>query len=859
MKIYLIDGSSYIYRAFYAMRSLTTSKGQPSNAVYIFARMLIKLLKDEQPEYICFVKDAKGETHRHEMYAEYKANRQRMPEDLVVQIPYIHDVVRALGIPEIEQQGLEADDLIAALAGSYRDRAEVLVVSGDKDLMQLVDGRVTVWDTLKDKRFDAAAVEEKFGVGPEYVADYLAIMGDSSDNVPGVPGLGAKGAAKLIAEWGHLENIIENAGSLTPPRASKAIAENIEQARLSLELVKLDMAYDAGLSLEELKIRPQDTEKLVEIFSELEFKGLVKDFAGKEPEAAPAARAEVKIDYAAPKKLSGEAGFYYLNGLGSAVARGADVNVQLAPQTLWDADSSLDTICDASLDLTVYDAKELLRSAAREQKVCKAQLFDVLLAAYCVDASTGTATLEQLAGNYLDQHLHTVKELTGSGRAARSLSSIAKAEAGPFLASHAAALSALREKLTQELDASGTRKVYDEMELPLMQVLSEMEIVGMALDSEVLRKISIEISSQVATLESDIYAMAGQQFNINSTQQLGKILFEELGLPVIKKTKTGYSTDNKVLNTLARDFELPAKIIEYRTLTKLQNTYVEALPKLINPQTGRLHGKFNQAVTATGRISSSEPNLQNIPIRSELGRRIREAFVAPAGYKFLSADYSQIELRVLAHITQDPTLLESFNNDLDIHARTAAEVFGVPLDEVTPNQRREAKVINFGIIYGMGPHKLSGELGIRQKVAKEYIENYLAKYPGVRDYMERICNEAAETGFVTTLMGRRRSIAGINSRNFNEREGAKRIAINTPMQGTAADIIKVAMIRIQQKLAGMQSRMLLQVHDELLFEVHESEIDQVKALVKSEMENAYQLDVPLIVDMGIGDNWAEAH
>jgi len=851
MKIYLIDGSSYIYRAFYAMRALNTTKGLPVNAVYIFTRMLMKLLKDEQPEYVCFVRDSKAPTHRHERYEAYKANRQRMPEDLQVQIPYIYDVVAALGIPMIERDGLEADDLIAGLAGTFGSEHEVVIVSGDKDLMQLVGQGVTVWDTLKDVRYDAAAVHEKYGVGPEYIADLLALMGDSSDNVPGVPGIGAKGALKLVSEWGHLEVILAHADELGPPKTRQALTDHAELARLSLDLVKLDRGLDVGLGLDELVLKSQNKAKLAELFVELEFKGLLKDL-GEDQSVAQKETAQVAFEFGLPSDLNGQAGFYRVAGLGSALALYDGCYVELEPATLFAEDRSLAALNCHGLSLCVHDAKAL---GAVEPV---AQIFDSLLAAYCLDAENGSVTLEQLAAEHLDLELATLKDLTGSGRSQRALSGIGREEAGAFLAGHAAALLRLKSALEAKLAAACVVKLYQELELPLMRVLTAMEAAGMLLEPAVLNAMASEIDAQLVGLEAEIYEQAGGSFNINSPQQLGKVLFEDLNLGVVKKTKTGFSTDSKVLNALATEHALPAKILEYRGLVKLKNTYVDTLPTMTDNQ-GRIHGRFNQAVTATGRISSSEPNLQNIPIRTELGRRIREAFVAPPGYVLVSADYSQIELRILAHITGDPALLEAFATEADIHARTASEVFGLPLDEVTSAQRARAKTINFGIIYGMGAHKLAGELGISQKVAKAYIDGYLAKYPGVHAYIERVTEEAMQTGFVTTLLGRRRSIAAINSRNFNEREAAKRIAVNTPIQGSAADIIKLAMLGIQKKLAGLESRLILQVHDELVLEVREDELETVSELVRREMENAYALRVPLKVELGWGANWSAAH
>ena len=851
MQIYLIDGSSYIYRAFYAMREMNTSKGVPTNAVYILTRMLVKLLKDKAPEYIAFVLDPKGPTHRHEQYEAYKATRQRMPEALRAQFPYILEMVGALGIPILQVEKEEADDIIATLARRFKGQAQVVIVSADKDLMQLVDDQVTMWDTLKDQVYDRAAVQAKFKVAPEYIADLLAIMGDSSDNIPGIPGIGEKGAVDLITKLGHLEQIIASADSLSSEKQKKAIKENIELARLSFALACLDRDASLEAGLSDLARKDRDDERLTALFQELEFKALLADLGRAQPTAAHTH--EGRIEYVCDPGISGEAGFYSVQGLGSAVAERDVAWVCL------DDHAALTPLARPGIALIMHDAKEALVQAKQQGLGVRAEVFDSMLAAYCFDAASSGPRLEDLARSYLGRSIPTIKDLLGSGRGARGPSDLSKEERSSFLAGHAQALKDLKMNLMADMARVGVERIYNEIEIPLTFVLADMEALGVLVDGTVLSGISGEIAESTADLEHKIYGLAGKSFNINSPQQLSKVLFEDLGLPVIKKTKTGISTDSAVLEALASKHEVPALILEYRMLSKLKNTYVDTLPAMIDPATGRVHTRFNQAVTATGRISSSDPNLQNIPIRTPIGRRIREAFVAPPGYVLVSADYSQIELRILAHITKDKTLTESFRQEVDIHARTAAEVFGVALDQVTSDMRREAKVINFGIIYGMGAHRLSGELGIPRATAQRYIENYLAKYPGVREYMDAITRTAAEQGFVTTMLGRRRTIPEINSANFNEKEAGRRIAINTPIQGSAADIIKMAMVKIQARLKDMQSRMILQVHDELVFEAAVGEVEELKAMVVHEMENAYPMDVPVKVDVGIGPNWAAAH
>lgn len=851
-EIYLIDGSSYIYRAFYAMRNLSTSTGMPTNAIYICSRMLINLLKERKPEHICFVLDSRGPTFRHEMYQEYKATRQKMPEGLGVQIPFILQIVDALGIPITQKQGLEADDIIAALARHCGSECRVYIVSGDKDLMQLVGDTVVVWDTLNNKVYDRQAVYEKYGVYPEYIPDLLAIMGDSSDNIPGIPGIGAKGAASLIESMGHLRDIIDNADSISSPKVKNAVKEHPREARDSLALVTLDRDVDLGFGIDDLVKRPQDTGKLAEIFTELEFKALLSEL-GIESSAGKLAEHDGKIELACRSDLAGEMGMYVMNGTGSALTQGETSYVCL------ERESCLDQLKNPGAHITMHDAKQAFVPAIQKGIEVRTGIDDVMLAAYCMDAASGTISLEDLARIYLGKEIPRIKDLLGSGRNSKGLAEIDEKTLSGYLASHASTLMPLRDRLRGEMEKVGVSALYSDIEIPLTRVLAAMEAYGVLVDVPGLRRISEEISKFLESMEKRIYEMAGQEFNINSPRQLGEILFEKLKLPAGKKTKTGYSTDSKVLESLALRHDLPALILEYRMYAKLKNTYVDALPAMIDSRSGRIHTRFNQAVTATGRISSSEPNLQNIPIRSEMGRRIRQAFIAPEGYVILSADYSQIELRILAHITGDEVLRQAFLQGLDIHAKTAAEIFGIPLSEVTENHRRVAKTINFGIMYGMGPHKLSQELKIKRDVAKLYIDNYLSTYAHVRKYMDSVSLRAEQEGCVTTMLGRRRSIPEIRSSNFNEREAGRRIAINTPIQGTAADIIKMAMVRIFGRIRNLKSRMIIQVHDELVFEAAHDEIETLTELVRDEMEHAYRLDVPIKVDIGTGKNWAEAH
>lgn len=851
-EVYLIDGSSYIYRAFYAMRNLSTSKGLPTNAVYICSRMLMNLLKEKNPEHICFVLDSKGPTFRHEMYQDYKAKRQKMPEELGVQVPYILQIVEALGIPMTSKQGVEADDIIATLARRCGKDCRVFVVSGDKDLMQLVDDSIVVWDTLSNKIYDRQGVFDKYGVYPEYIPDLLAIMGDSSDNIPGVPGIGAKGAASLVQAKGHVRDIIEQADTIESAKLRNAVKEHTGKALEGLALVTLDQDVLLDFTVDDLVKRSPDKERLARLFTELEFKAFLPELDIVQPDLMPAEH-DGKIEFACRSDLEGEMGMFVVPGLGSAVAQEDTSYICL------DIDSHLDQLKNPNARVTMHDAKQTFVPAIRKGIDLRAGIDDVMLGAYCIDAASGSVSLEDLATVYLDKQILKLKDLTGSGRNMKNLSEIDPNSVAGCMAGLASVLVPLKEKLSDEMQRVGVDRIYHDIEIPLTRVLAEMEAYGVLVDFPGLLVISKELSGFLGTMEGQIFAMAGEKFNINSPKQLGEILFEKLKLPAGKKTKTGYSTDSKVLESLALRHELPALILEYRMFAKLKNTYVDALPEMMDKRSGRIHTRFNQAITATGRISSSEPNLQNIPIRSDMGRRIREAFIAPEGYVLLSADYSQIELRILAHITRDATLRQAFTDGVDIHAKTASEIFGVPLDEVTDNHRRVAKTINFGIMYGMGAHKLSQELKIKRDVAKIYIDNYLARYSSVREYMDSVSLRAEQDGCVTTLLGRRRSIPEIRSSNFNEREAGRRIAINTPIQGTAADIIKIAMVKISERLKSFRSRMILQVHDELVFEAALDEIGELTEMVRYEMENAYPLDVPIRVDIGTGKNWAEAH
>ena len=855
-RVHLIDGSSYIYRAFYAIRDLKTSQGVPTNAAYGFSTMLLKVLREMKPEFLAVVMDARGPTFRHLAYEHYKANRPEMPESLRPQIPWIHEIVRALGIPLLEKEGYEADDIMGSLVRILLAQgAEVVLVSGDKDLLQLIRPGVLMVDTLHDRVFHREAVLERYGVEPALLPDLFGLMGDSSDNIPGVPGIGEKRARELIQRFGPLEEVLAHLQEVSPARTREALARFQEQALLSKRLATIDTSMDLDLSLDGLRHGPPDVERLRGIFKSLEFHRLLQDWTSQEV-AGEARFQEVR----AREELGGVldllmraedvglwveetgAGDEPSGGLVMALAAGKELAWHFSTGELLEG---LRPFLEAQERPKVgHNVKSAMLLLGRRGICLGGVAGDTMVASYVLNPSRRGHSLEELAAEILDLKLGEPDPRRGGWACQR-----------------ASAIVDLNRQLREELSRTGLMGLYLELELPLIPVLASMEARGIRVDTGLLAELSGEMEASLHRLEGEIHEMAGGPFNINSPQQLSEVLFERLKLPVVKRTKTGFSTDTEVLESLSRGHPLPAKILEYRSLTKLKSTYVDALPAMVNPQTGRVHTTFNQTVTATGRLSSSAPNLQNIPVRTQLGQRIRRAFLPEEGWWFLSADYSQVELRILAHLSADPVLREAFHRGEDVHARTASEILGIPLESVTPQMRREAKVVNFGIIYGMSAYGLAKELGVDQKVAQAYIEGYFQRYRGVRAYLDRVLEEAREKGYVETLLGRRRYLPEIRSSNTTARKFAERTAINTPIQGTAADLIKKAMIRIHSRLLreGFVSRMLLQVHDELLLEVPQEERHRLQELVRHEMETVHGLDVPLRVDMGWGRNWADVH
>jgi len=877
--LFLVDGSNYLFRAFYAIRDLSNSKGFPTNALYGFTNMLLKLIRENDVQYIAVAFDVKGPTFRHEAFDDYKATRRAVPETLLPQIPYVKEIVRGFSIPVLEQQGIEADDILGTLARRYESQGlKVVLVSGDKDLMQLVTDNVILVDTMNDKTYDRQAVRERFGVGPEQVPEILGLMGDASDNIPGVPGIGQKGAQRLIEEFGSVEAVLGNLDKVHNARAKAALEEHADQARLSRDLAVIRTDAEVAFDLEEARWRGPNADVLKELFREFEFSSLLQQLKIRER----AMEGEYRLVWteadvsALAARLSREAGFTLgvladgedfmkadLVGLSFCPVPGEVFYLPLSPD--GGTDDVLHRLAVVLADEKVakhgHDLKTALIVLANRGLPMTGLGCDTMVASYLLNPARPSAELSEVVTEHLNRHVPAPKEAVGSGAKAVPFRYLSEDVRLSYACRRTDGAAGLVPVLQEKIREGGFGDLFHQVEMPLVEVLAAIERKGVLVDAELLKRISREMAGLLSGSEERIHALAGERFNINSPKQLQQILFEKLKLPRGRKTKEGYSTDVDVLTSLAVQHELPAEILAYRSLAKLKSTYVDALPLLVNPKTGRIHTSFNQTVTATGRLSSSNPNLQNIPIRTPEGRRIRQAFAAPQGRVIVSADYSQIELRVLAHLSGDQALVEAFAAEEDIHTRTASDIFGVFPGMVTADMRRQAKVINFGVLYGMSAFGLARELGITQKQAQAYIDGYFKRYHGVRTYLDGILEEARRRGYVTTLLNRRRYLPEINSSNAAVRQFAERTAINTPIQGTAADLIKVAMVNIHRLLGRkkLQSAMILQVHDELVLEVPEPEKAEVMALVKREMEEVITLEVPLQVDIGSGRNWDEAH
>lgn len=889
----LVDGSSYLFRAYHALPPLTNSKGMPTGAIYGVLNMLRKLVREYAPTHIGVVFDSKSKNFRHQLYPAYKANRLVMPDDLQVQIQPLFTAIRALGLPLVVVEGVEADDVIATLATQAQQQdMQVVISTGDKDLAQLVNAQVTLINTMSQQILDEAGVQAKFGVSPAQIVDYLALVGDASDNIPGVPKVGPKTAASWLNQYHSLDNLLENADKM-PGKIGENLRQNIEQVLLGRKLITVKTDIPLTQTLQDLIPSPPHNEQLQQLFTELEFKVWMHELP--QAAAAPEVKAESKEGYiviftrselqAWLQKVTQSPVFALickatnldamraeLVGIGLAVPGEPAVYVPFAhtydgaPQQLereWVLQQLTPFLHDRQKILAGQNLKFDLKLLSRYGITVNAVLWDCLLASYVLDNGGSRHDLETLALQHLSSRVMTLEEIAGKGAKQLVFNLVPIEKAAAYTAGEAGMVMQLYAVLQQKLQENPELlKVFNTIEMPLMPILAKMEQCGVGIDAVKLRRQSEELQRHIQALQQQVYALAGEEFNLSSSKQLQEVLYTKLKLPVLKKTPTGQpSTAEEVLQELALDYPIPQLILTYRSLSKLKSTYTDSLPENIHAQTGRVHTSYHQAVTSTGRLSSSDPNLQNIPIRSEEGRKIRQAFIAPPGYKIVAADYSQVELRIMAHLSQDPGLVFAFTHGLDVHRSTAAEVYGVALAEISSEQRRNAKAINFGLMYGMSSFGLAQQLGVSREEAQRHIDVYFKQYPQVRQYMEQARAQAAKQGYVKTLLGRRVQVADIKASNQFRRLAAERQAINAPLQGTAADIIKLAMICIDAWLTENNSpaRMIMQVHDELVFEIPVAEVARVSAVIKTCMESVIPLTVPLEVDIGVGDNWDEAH
>jgi len=886
--IYLIDGSGYIYRAYHAIRGLTNSKGLPTNAIFGFTRMLMKLIEDHAPTHMAMCLDTKGPTFRHQLYEDYKANRPPMPEDLVVQLPYIKQVIQGFNLPIVEMGGFEADDLIGTMARQASEAGfKTVMVTGDKDFVQLVTEQAYIWDPMKDKTIDLQAVSETYGLKAHQMIDVMGLSGDKADNIPGIPGIGPKTALKLIKAYGSMESLYAKVATVTPAKQQEKLVRYKDQAFLSKTLVAIDTQVPLTFQPADLEVKPPDNSALASLFKEMEFRQLQKTIPSKSDLSSKRYRAILNVEdlrklvdrLAQVDRFAIDTETTSVNAM---TARLVGLSIALETDEAFYLPCGHDPAkVTEQLDLAVihkhlkpilenpavqkigqnikYDWMILARHGVRLAGVT----FDTMLASYLLNPSKRGHSLDQIALDFLDHKMISYQEVVGKKYKELGFDTVPLDKATPYACEDADVTLAAYQILKDKLEALGLTALLQDVEMPLVPVLMQMQMQGIAVDRQRLHELSDSFTQQLQLLERQIYAQAGEEFNIKSSQQLGRILFEKLKLPVQKKTRKtkSYSTDVDVLTTLAQTHELPDLILRHRTLAKLKSTYTDALLDLVHPETGRIHTSYNQTVTATGRLSSSDPNLQNIPIRTEEGRQIRGAFIPRKGWHLVSADYSQIELRILAHYSDDPILLQAFEQDEDIHTRTATEVFQVFPSLITSDLRRQAKIINFGIIYGMSPFGLSKALGISRKMAQTYINNYFTRYKGVKAFIDRTIAQAHETNQTSTLLGRIRLLPDLASTNKTVRQGAERVAINTPIQGTAADLIKVAMIHMDRALNAeqLQAAMLLSVHDELVFEVPPEELETLQNLVVKIMEGVWELKVPLKVNLAWGKNWAEAH
>ena len=868
-----------MYRAFYAIKSLTNSKGFPTNAIYGFTNMLMKIIREKKPDGIAVFFDSPVPTERHRIFEGYKAHRPETPGELVQQLPAIRKVISAFQIKMVEVPGYEADDLLCTMAEKAAKKGDdVFLVTSDKDMLQVVGERIKVYDPMKDKVLDEEYVRERFGVGPERVTEFMALTGDAVDNIPGIKGIGEKTARELLAGVKDLDELLDHPEAIKKERLRNLVTENIDLVKMSKKLATIDTAVPIDMDVDEIGMREPSWSELLSLFREFEFGSLMK--------LIPSAKSERQYE----SILSMEQCKELLSSLHDSFALDIEAT---GKDPLRDRIVGLALCREAGRAYYIplshsyegapkqLDRGEVLRMASgilenpgipkighnlkydigmlRQERVeVQGTLYDTMLASYLINPNKPDHSLEDVSFEYLSYRKKSFQEILAKKE---SFSDVTLEDATRYAAEDAALAMELKGVLFERLKEEGLDTLYFDMEMPLIHVLIDMEEAGFKVDVDKLNDMSKELSREIESIQKRIYFLAGEEFNINSPKQLSKVLFHSLGLKPGKKTKTGFSTELSVLEDLAETHELPGEILNYRSLSKLKSTYTDVLPDLVNPRTGRIHTSFNQTVTATGRLSSSEPNLQNIPVRGEWGRRIRDAFIAEQGNLILSADYSQIELRILAHLSRDQGLIDAFMSGVDIHTRTASTLFGVAMDKVTSDMRRVAKTVNFGVVYGISPFGLSVALTIAPADAKRYIDGYFEGHPGVKAYIEETLGEAKEKGYVLTMFGRRRKVPEIKSQNAITRAQGERLAINSPIQGTAADAIKIAMIRIRERfrLEKVNAKMILQVHDELVFELPGDELDRTIRIVRETMEGAVSLLVPLKVDIGYGKSWAEAH
>ncbi|MBI3793787.1 MAG: DNA polymerase I [Nitrospinae bacterium] len=882
-RLYIVDGAGYYYRAFYGVKqNLTSPDGRPTNAVFGIAKMFMQIIRDEKPDYLAIALDSPEKNFRHAAYPQYKEHRQKMPEDLSLQIPLIERLITAMNIPILKKPGTEADDLIACAAmKGVGEGFDVTIVSGDKDLMQLVGGKIKMLEPMKNVRYDAAGVKEKMGVTPGQIVDLLGLMGDASDNIPGVPGVGEKTARDLLEKYSTLEGVLKHATEITKPKLRQALTDNADLARLSAKLARLDADVEPNLNPTLWKLGEADYPKLTALYQELGFKSLLEDVAApRKKEAERDFRTILSEDELSElvKKLKGCKGFAVdaettsaepvraeLVGISISYAEGTAYYVPLAhdyegaPAQIKKerAIKILKPVLeDAKIEKFGQNIKYDMIVLASEGVKINPAAFDTMLASYVLSTDERRHNLSHLAEKYLGRTMREYSDVAGKGAKELPFNKVGVAEATAYSGDDAETTLALTSLFKKELEQSGLAHLYYDLELPLVSVLAKMEQNGILVDVKRLEVFSKKLEQQLAEMEKEIHSAAGEEFNISSPKQLSVILFDKLGLPKVRKTKTGQSTDQDVLETLAFRHPLPALVLRHRIVSKLKSTYLDPMPGMVAHSTGRIHTSFNQTVAATGRLSSSNPNLQNIPVRTEEGREIRRAFIAEKGNVLISADYSQMELRVLAHMSGDKLLTESFVNGEDVHLRTAREIFG-RIGETTPEMRGVAKAVNFGIIYGQTAFGLSKELGVGRNEAQGFIDRYFARYVGVQDFIKSTIARAHEEKSVKTMMGRMRRLADLASANRTARELAERMAVNTVVQGTAADIIKKAMIEIDKKIEGTDLKMLLQIHDELIFECPKEAHEKPLKLIQKTMETVVKLNVPLLVSVGVADNWGD--